>query len=115
MKKITNKINDGFIKSVTFLRKTNKKTQSEVANYLGISQSAYQTYETGDSKPMLENLIKLADLYQVSLDYLVGREFGNGLGYMSEDQINFVKTFLCLNQTNQMKTIIYAANLLAKQ
>lgn len=115
MKKITNTTNDAFIKTILFLRKTNKKTQTDVANYLGISQSAYQTYETGESKPMLDNLIKLADFYQVSLDYLVGREFGNGLGFLSEDQINFVKTFLCLNQTNQMKTVIYTANLLAKQ
>ena len=49
-------------------------TQREVAARLGVSQPSYIRYENGTSEPTIENLIKLADLFDVSLDYLCGRE-----------------------------------------
>ena len=49
-------------------------TQTELANMLGISQKSYSHWETGKNEPNLENLIKLADLLEVSLDWLFGRE-----------------------------------------
>jgi len=97
------------------LRLENKKTQIELSKLLGISQSSYQSYETGFTEPKIENLIKLANYYNVSLDYLVGRDFGNGLGYLDENQLTFIKTFLTLNTANQMSAVIYVANLLANQ
>ncbi len=54
-------------------RKYNKLTQQKVAEYLGISQPSYIRYEKGDSEPSLENLARLADLFDVSADYLLGR------------------------------------------
>lgn len=48
-------------------------TQRQVGNYLGISQNTYSQYEIGVLKYPVDVLIKLADLYQVSIDYLVGR------------------------------------------
>lgn len=97
------------------LREFERLSQKEIAKRLNLPYTTYRNYEIGRNEPTIETLCKLADYFNVSLDYLVGREFGNGLGFLSEDQINFVKTFLCLNQTNQMKTVIYTANLLAKQ
>jgi len=55
-------------------RKLNKLTQRKVAESLGITQPSYIRYEKGDSEPTLENLVKLADLFDVSIDYLLGRE-----------------------------------------
>ena len=65
---------DSFRHILTELRKTNKMTQRDVADRLGISQPSYIRYENGKSEPTIENLIKLADLFDVSLDYLCGRE-----------------------------------------
>ena len=48
-------------------------TQNQVAIYCDITEKAYQNYELNTRQPKLENLIKIADLYGVSLDYLVGR------------------------------------------
>lgn len=48
-------------------------TQKQIGAYLGISQNTYSQYEIGVLKYPVDVLIKLADLYQVSLDYLVGR------------------------------------------
>lgn len=55
-------------------RKLNRMTQKEVAGYLCIAQPSYIRYENGSSEPTLENLVKLADLFDVSVDYLLGRE-----------------------------------------
>ena len=47
--------------------------QSTVAQHLGIQQTVYSRYERGARTIPLEHLIKLADFYDVSLDFLTGR------------------------------------------
>ena len=54
------------------LRKKANFTQVEVAEKLGISQPAYASWERGVKKPTQENLIKIAQILNVSVDYLVG-------------------------------------------
>ena len=54
-------------------RKLNKLTQRQVADYLKIAQPSYIRYENGSSEPSLETLVKLADLFDISVDYLLGR------------------------------------------
>ena len=48
-------------------------TQQDVANMLGVRYQSYQAYERGVSYPTLQNFLKLAEIYEVSLDYLVGK------------------------------------------
>lgn len=48
-------------------------TQQQVANYLHMARGSYAQYETGANTPTTDNLIRLADLYGCSLDYLAGR------------------------------------------
>lgn len=55
-------------------RKLNKLTQRQVADYLQIAQPSYIRYENGSSEPSLDALVKLADLFDVSVDYLLGRK-----------------------------------------
>lgn len=55
------------------LRVNAKKTQTEVGEILGINQRTYSQYELGNRQIPLEALIKLADFYGVSVDYLLGR------------------------------------------
>lgn len=54
------------------LRKQNGKTQTELAEYLGLKLRAYQYYENGRYRPDYEKLIALAAYYGVSTDYLLG-------------------------------------------
>ena len=56
------------------LREDHDKTQKEIAAYLNMQVTVYQRYERGEREIPLWAAIKLADLYHVSLDYLVGRE-----------------------------------------
>lgn len=55
------------------LRKDRKVLQQTMADELGVSLRSYQFYESGEYDPSLPNLIALADYFQVSIDYLVGR------------------------------------------
>lgn len=55
------------------LRESRRMYQRELAEMLGLSFRGYQNYETGQTEPKLATLIALADYYQVSIDYLVGR------------------------------------------
>ena len=54
------------------LREFEKINQTELAKELGISQNTYSQYETGARQPSLEMLIKLAEFYFVSTDYILG-------------------------------------------
>ena len=54
-------------------RKAKGITQWQVAVYCDITEKAYQNYELMTREPKLEILVKIAELFDVSLDYLVGR------------------------------------------
>lgn len=49
-------------------------TQQECANVFGVKLRAWQTYKQGISEPKYEMLCKIADYFNVTLDYLLGRE-----------------------------------------
>lgn len=54
------------------LREDSDMNQTKVANYLGMSQTGYSKYETGENDIPTTVLIKLAKLYDVSIDYMLG-------------------------------------------
>lgn len=62
-----------FCERLIEMRKSLGMTQRQVAEKLGITQPSYIRYEIGNSEPTLENLAKLADIFDVSVDYLLGR------------------------------------------
>lgn len=55
------------------LRKEKKRSQKDVAEHLGISRQGYGNYENGVTEPDHTTLSKLADYFEVSADYLLGR------------------------------------------
>ena len=55
------------------LREDRDLNQTQVAKILGMSQTGYSKYETGENDIPTAILIKLADFYNVSTDYLLGR------------------------------------------
>ena len=57
------------------LRIDSDLNQTAVASMLGMSQTGYSKYETGENDIPTEVLIKLADFYDTSVDYLLGRTF----------------------------------------
>ncbi|NBI18684.1 XRE family transcriptional regulator [Neglecta sp. X4] len=55
------------------LRQEKGYSQLEMAGELGIPQSTYQQYEAGINEPKFSTLIQIADYFDVSIDYLIGR------------------------------------------
>ena len=54
------------------LREDHDLKQSQIAELLGIQQTVYSRYERGFQNIPLEHLIKLAEIYKVSTDYILG-------------------------------------------
>jgi len=55
------------------LRLQKRLTQRAIASGVGISEGTVQKFEYGVAKPKLDTVVRLADYFNVSLDYLVGR------------------------------------------
>ncbi|MED4726839.1 helix-turn-helix transcriptional regulator [Aneurinibacillus migulanus] len=55
------------------LRTKNKLTQQELSNRLNIAKSTLAMYETGKRQPGFETLQRIADFFETSTDYLLGR------------------------------------------
>jgi len=55
------------------MREDNDKTQKQIAEFLHCDQSLYSKYERGEREIPLDLIIKLADYYKTSVDYLVER------------------------------------------
>lgn len=61
------------IKRLRDLREDNDYTQADIAKILNITRPQYNLYELGDRKIPIDKLLILADFYNVSLDYILGR------------------------------------------
>ena len=65
---------DKFPKRLKELRIEKKLSQKQIANLLGYAQSTYCDWENGKIEPTASALIKIADLFGVCVDYLLGRQ-----------------------------------------
>ena len=82
------------------LRKEKGLNQIQLAKFIGVSVQAYQKYEYGTAEPTFDSVCKLADFYNVTADYLLGREpapnpFAD-LNLSEEDEANVVAKYMSL-------------------
>lgn len=66
-------LGDKMFERIRDLKEDNDLKQKDLASYLSVDQSTYSDYENGRINVPLDMLIKIAEYYNVSLDYLVGR------------------------------------------
>lgn len=98
------------------LRKQINKTQEEVAKDLQLQKQTFQNYELGKREPDIETLKKIADYFDVSLDFLCDRPRPYDLpSTATKDQKEAINIILQLNTINTIKAISYCAGLLAGQ
>ena len=64
-----------YIKRMRDLREDSDKTQQQIAEVLGTSQTMYARYERGANEMPIRHLVKLCNYYGVSADYLLGRSY----------------------------------------
>lgn len=80
-------MNSDFPRIITFLRKERGMSQKQVATDLGISQALLSHYEKGIRECGLDFLVKAAEYFEVSCDYLLGRTVQRRLASVSADEI----------------------------
>ena len=91
------------------IRKYYKKTQQQVADYIGINRVAYTNYENDKREPDIKTLIKIADYFSVTLDELVGRSFhSTPLIEFSNDELELIKKYRALDEhgKNLVNTVL---------
>ena len=89
-----------FSQRVKQLRLAKGVPQQQVANAIGISTVAYQYYEYGRKMPSFDTLPKLADFFDVSLDYLVGRSDDPHLPHMDDETRSLFLALKALKETH---------------
>ncbi|RIV26718.1 XRE family transcriptional regulator [Alicyclobacillaceae bacterium I2511] len=62
-----------FSERLVVLRKSHSMTQKQLGEAIGAHERGIRFYEAGTKQPTLDSLVKLANYFNVSLDYLVGR------------------------------------------
>ncbi|UJD04312.1 helix-turn-helix domain-containing protein [Streptococcus infantis] len=82
-----------FAERLKTLRKRVKLTQAQIAEKLDISQQAYAAWERGVKKPTQENLVKIAQILNVSVDYLVGNSENK------DDDLDNIELLFRMNST----------------
>ena len=97
------------------LRKQQNLTQVQVSQYLNTTHQTYNNYENGKYEPSIDMLIKLADLNNTSIDFIVGRDRINDVGYLNNTQIECVKMIKQLTETNLIKVMGYLSAMVSMQ
>ena len=82
-----------FAERLKTLRKQVKLTQAQIAEKLDISQQAYASWERGVKKPTQDNLVKIAQVLNVSIDYLVSNSDKN----LKEEELDNVELLFRMN------------------
>lgn len=78
--------------------------QKEVADYLGISRSAYSNYENGSRKPDPDTLMKLADFFRVSVDELLGHVPATGTEFsLAAKEKSLIRKYRALSPKGQLR------------
>lgn len=80
-------MNSDFPRIITFLRKERGLSQKQVASDLGISQALLSHYEKGIRECGLDFLVKAAEYFEVSCDYLLGRTVQRKLASVTADEL----------------------------
>jgi len=117
-------MNDNFPRLLSLLRSERGISQKEVSGKLGVSQAVLSHYENGAREPGLDFVVKAADYYSVSADFLLGRTMSRddhaiSLGDLekaSETEDNVLKgsVLLTLNKRLIMASISLIFDILSK-
>ncbi len=73
---------------IRFLRESMKLSQAKTGELFGAAQSSINRYESGEASPPFEVLLKMADYYDVSMDYIFGRtDDPHGMNFACQPKI----------------------------
>ena len=99
------------------LREEKGLSQYEIAPLLNIKRATYANYENEITQPPIEILCRIADYYNVTLDYLCDHRtpYQTELGYLDENDKKIMELVKELTEINKIKAISYLSGLIAGQ
>jgi len=86
--------------------------QKELCKLIGLEYQNYNKYELNKNEPNIETLIKIADFYGVSLDYLCEHQYNNQIGYVPDERRDILHKVLSLDDKQLEKVDGYISALL---
>lgn len=94
------------ITNIKAIREKSGKKQQDCADILGVTLRAWQGYEQGIREPKFELLVKIADMFGVTTDYLLGREpLQNPLAVCEKDEAAVIEKYLSLPSETRKCTL----------
>lgn len=91
------------VENLRTLRIAKGLSQQKLADSIGVTQQAIHQYENGKVEPDLQNLIRLADALEVSVDLLIGHQKPNPTSdnLVSNEEFALVETYRCLGKSDK--------------
>ena len=115
-------MNNHFSSNLRNLRTEHKLSQKNLAHILEIDQQTISRLERDYNEPNLDILIKLADYFGCSVDYLLGREQEDGMividnssNALSDVEQHIIEVFRLLTNRNKIKAVGYIDGIYAGQ
>lgn len=94
------------------IRKERGLTQTDVAKLLNITVSAYGNYELGQRSPTPEVIVQLADIFEVSTDYILGHKTNEiEISELSQFENMLITTIRKLSETDKYQVLGFAKSL----
>ena len=102
------------MKNLLYLRKNASLTQLQLSKNLNLAKATYARYEVGESEPTIETIIKIADYFNCSIDYLLGHETPGilHLDSFTPAQQKLIELIKQLNPDQTLQTVGYCSALL---
>lgn len=102
------------IKNLKLLRQNYKISQQQLADVIGVSQQSINKYENHNIEPDIETLMKMADYFCVSVDYLIGHsdEHGADVSSISADEAKLINNFRSLTPKQRESIVLIIKNYL---
>ena len=98
------------------LRSTKGVTQDDMAEMLNIKRQTYSAYERGISVPDIAAITKIADYFDVTVDYLLERPNSSSVASMAlKSAVEIARVYVGLSAENKLKVLEYAEMLKDKE
>lgn len=104
-----------FYRRIRDLREDSDKTQTEIAEFLETTAQYYGKYEKGERELPFSRAIQLARYYNVSLDYIAGREQGVLEKYLCDEEVRLLEKWRALSAKNREMVMYLLEELLESQ
>ena len=109
-------MNTTFVKRLKELRKEKGMTQDEVAHALGVGRTTYQGYETGKIVPPADRMFRIADLFAVPIEWLIGgTEYRDPNANRNPDMIYQLSLFIAWLEQSERPRLVDGVELTEDQ